>query len=82
MTTSWGGVTSPLAASELGDLARLAEFRNTHPEWVIGRGPGFWQACRREPGGETIVTRYQLGELLDKLADVLRLEALPAPRGP
>lgn len=49
-------------------MLRLSRFRAAHPEVIIGDGGfGTLQARIPEPDGETVVTRYTLGELLDKL---------------
>lgn len=51
------------------ELARLRQFRAGHPDVLIGDGGfGTWQALIPEVNGETVVTRYTLRELLDKLA--------------
>lgn len=61
-----------LAADEPDQVPRLMTFRVTHPEVVIGGGGfGTWQARIPEENGETVITRYRLGELLDKLDIVL-----------
>jgi hypothetical protein len=55
------------------ELARLRQFRVGHPDVLIGDGGfGTWQALIPEPevNGETVVTRYTLRELLDRLADI------------
>jgi hypothetical protein len=53
---------------ELGQLARLARFRTAHPEVIVGDGGfGTVQARIPELNGETVITRYTLRELLDKL---------------
>jgi hypothetical protein len=51
---------------------RLQAFRERHPEIVIGtlgRG-GPWQARIPEDHGETVVTRYTLRDLLDRLDEL------------
>ncbi|HEY6316247.1 MAG TPA: hypothetical protein VIY52_36310 [Streptosporangiaceae bacterium] len=61
-----------LAASEPDQVPRLAAFRAAHPEVIIG-DLGFgtvWQARIPEPDGETVITRYTLRELLDRLGAV------------
>lgn len=51
------------------DLARLRQFRVGHPDVLIGDGGfGTWQDLIPEVNGETVVTRYTLRELLDRLA--------------
>ncbi|HEY6314940.1 MAG TPA: hypothetical protein VIY52_29635 [Streptosporangiaceae bacterium] len=45
---------------------RLTRFREEHPEVeIVARG--YWQALIPEPDGETVITRWDLGEFLDKL---------------
>jgi hypothetical protein len=57
---------------ELDQLARLTRFRAAHPEVIVGDGGfGTVQARIPELDGETVITRYTLRELLDKL-DQLR----------
>lgn len=61
---------------EEDQLSRLATFRAAHPEVVIGDGGfGTWLAVIPEENGETVVSRYTLRELLDKLG------SLYEPRG-
>jgi hypothetical protein len=53
---------------ELGQMLRLQQFRKKHPDVIIGDGGfGTWQARIPAPDGETVITRYKLRELLDKL---------------
>lgn len=75
------GMTGRPAGRELGRLAlvpdepdqvlRLHHFQEEHPDVIIGGGDGFRQARIPEPDGETIITRYSLRELLDKLGELL-----------
>lgn len=59
-------------AEDYGQAVRLAEFRVRHPDVIIGDlGFGAWQARIPEPDGETVVTRYALKDLLDKLGELL-----------
>jgi len=61
-----------LVPDEPAHLIRLATFRAAHPDVIIGDGGfGTWQARIPEPDGETVITRYTLRELLDKLAELL-----------
>ena len=56
---------------ELDQLARLARFRAAHPEAILGDGGfGTVQARIPELNGETVITRYTLRELLDKLDEL------------
>ena len=60
-----------LVPDELDQLARLARFRAAHPEVIIGDGGfGTVQARIPELNGETVITRYTLRELLDKLDEL------------
>ena len=57
---------------EEDQLSRLGAFRAAHPEAVIGDGGfGTWLAVIPEENGETVVSRYTLRELLDKLGEIL-----------
>jgi hypothetical protein len=56
---------------ELHQVARLARFRTAHPDVIVGDGGfGTVQARIPEPNGETVITRYTLRELLDKLDEL------------
>ena len=66
---SWPGL--PLVRDEPGQAARLQQFRADHPGVIVGQYEfGTWQAVIPEPSGETVVTRYTLRELLDKLDEL------------
>lgn len=56
-----------------GQLWRLGQFRARNPGVVIRRdtGLGFWQAWIPVSNGGTVITRYLLPDLLDKLEDLL-----------
>jgi hypothetical protein len=60
-----------LAPDEPDQVLRLIRFRQDHPEVIIGDG-GFrtFQARIPEPSGETVITRYSLRELLDRLDEL------------
>lgn len=61
----------PGVLGEPDQLLRLAGFRAAHPEVIIGDGGfGTLQARIREPDGETVITRYTLRELLDRLDEL------------
>jgi hypothetical protein len=58
-------------ADELDQVARLVSFRRAHPEVIVGDGGfGTMQARIPEPNGETVITRYTLRELLDRLDEL------------
>ncbi len=61
-----------LAPDEPDQVLRLHHFRQAHPEVIVGDG-GFrtFQARIPEENGETVITRYSLRELLDKLGELL-----------
>ena len=61
----------PGALGEPDQLLRLSRFRDAHPDVIIGDG-GFstFQARIPEPDGETVITRYMLRELLDRLDEL------------
>jgi hypothetical protein len=60
-----------IAADEPDQVLRLGRFREEHPDVIIGDGGfGTWQARIPEPEGETVITRYTLRELLDKLDEL------------
>ena len=60
-----------LPASDV-DLARREQMLAAHPGLKISAGTGHWQAEIAEPpAGNTIITRHTLGELLDRLGQVL-----------
>jgi hypothetical protein len=61
-----------LVPDEPDQVVRLSRFRAAHPEVIIGDGGfGTMQARIPEPTGETVITRYTLRELLDKLDELL-----------
>ena len=61
-----------LAPDEPDQVLRLGRFREEHPDVIIGDGGfGTWQARIPEPNGETVITRYTLRELLDKLGELM-----------
>jgi hypothetical protein len=61
-----------LRPDELDQVIRLARFRAAHPDVIVGDGRfGTMQARILEPNGETVITRYILKELLDKLEELL-----------
>jgi hypothetical protein len=74
MNGAYGGVTRPALRTvpdEPDQVPRLNRFREEHPGVAIGAGSGWWQALVPEANGETVVTRYTLRALLDKLDELL-----------
>lgn len=51
-------------------VPRLLDFRAAHPEVTIELD-GFWRAVIPAENGETVVCRYELKAVLDKLAELL-----------
>jgi hypothetical protein len=71
-----------LGAEDLGQLLRLQLFRQRHPDVIIGDGGfGTIQARIPELSGETVVTRYRLDELLDRLDDLTGEQDQPEQAG-
>jgi hypothetical protein len=61
-----------IAPDEPDQEIRLGRFREEHPDVIIGDGGfGTWQARVPESHGETVITRYTLRELLDKLGELI-----------
>ena len=64
--------TPGIASDEPDQVLRLIRFRMDHPDVIIGDGGfGTCQARIPESHGETVVTRYILRELLDKLDELI-----------
>ena len=77
----------PFVLGDPAELAWLDRFRGEHPDVLVGGGGfGTWQALIPEPNGETVVVRYTLRELLDKLdelfPDLPRIARHLSPRAP
>jgi len=61
-----------IASDEPDQVLRLSRFRKEHPDVIIEDGGfGTWQARIPESHGETVITRYTLRELLDKLGELI-----------
>jgi len=56
-----------LVHGDLDQVLRLNQYRRDHPGVTVCAGPGYWQAQIPQRNGETVITRYQLKDLLDKL---------------
>jgi hypothetical protein len=71
MSDSNARLTRPalrMARDEPDQVPRLLAFRAAHPHVIIDAGEfGVWQALIPRPNGETVVARYELKALLDKL---------------
>lgn len=52
-------------------LIRREQLLTAHPNLRISAGTGFWQSEITEPNGNTITTRYTLGELCDLVEQLL-----------
>jgi hypothetical protein len=79
---NWGFSRMHLVPDEPDQVPRLTRFRAEHPDVIIGSGGfGTWQARIPEPSGETVITRYRLVELLDKLDEVTSQPGAPAAPG-
>jgi hypothetical protein len=60
-----------IAPDEPDQVLRLGQFREEHPDVIIGDGGfGTWQACIAESDGERIISRYALRELWDGLGEL------------
>lgn len=72
-----------LVPEEPDQVLRLHHFQEEHPYVIVGGGDGFRQARIPEPNdGETVITRYTLRELLDRLDEVTkRQQDQPGPPG-
>jgi hypothetical protein len=58
-------------------LSRRRQFQDAHPQVeIVCLGPA-WQGVIHQPHGEDVVTRYELGALLDVLE-----QRLTTPRDP
>jgi hypothetical protein len=71
-------VTLTLPASAAA-LLRREQLLKAHPNMRISAGTGFWQAEIDEPSGMTIITRYELGKLIDRVQVVLAATAALRP---
>ena len=52
-------------------LIRRQQLCEAHPDLRINAGTGYWQAEIDETGGMTVITRYELDQLLDRVEIVL-----------
>lgn len=69
-------LTLPASAAA---LLRREQLLKAHPNIRINAGTGFWQAEINEPYGVTIITRYELDELIDRVQPVLAAASAPQP---
>jgi hypothetical protein len=61
-------LTLPTSATA---LLRREQLLNAWPHLRISAGTGYWQAEINEPRGQRVITRYGLGELLDRVESML-----------
>ena len=52
-------------------VPRREAYEKAHPDVKITYHGGWWQAVIPEDAGETVITRYELKALLDKLGEIL-----------
>ncbi len=72
-----------MARDEPDQVPRLREFRAAHPDVIVEAGEfGTWQARIPEENGESVITRYVLRELLDKLDELTGASADPGREVP
>jgi hypothetical protein len=67
----FAGPARRLVPDELEQVMRLARFRQAYPGVMVGAGRGWWQAVIPEPNGEQVITRHTLGQLLDRLDELI-----------
>lgn len=60
------GSPGPAVRPGPADRQRLMRFREEHPEVEIV-AHGYWQALIPGPDGETVITRWDLDEFLERL---------------
>ena len=59
----------PGGCCEDDQVPRLLEFRKYHPDVTIELD-GFWRAVIPADNGETVICRYELRDVLDKLDEL------------
>jgi hypothetical protein len=59
-----------LPGGEVDQVPRLMEFRTHHPEITI-KLDGFWRAIVPAENGQTVISRYELRDVLDELDELL-----------
>ena len=64
-----GHPRTPPGGSEGDQVPRLLDFRAAHPDVSIELD-GFWQAVIPAENGESVVCRYHLRDVLDKLDEL------------
>jgi hypothetical protein len=60
-------------------VPRWKAFEAAHPDVEITYNGPFWQAVLQQDVGETLITRYELGALLDKLEQMEGRRGAPKP---
>jgi hypothetical protein len=71
-----GAVTRITLPADDRALIRREQICAAHPELRISAGTGYWQAEITEPHGKTVITRFDLDELLNRVEQLLG----PGPR--
>jgi hypothetical protein len=71
-----------VAAGRLTPALRLRRFRADHPDIdiLLRAVGGPWQAIMAEPGGKTVLNRWELSDLLDELDRRIADPGQAAPR--
>jgi hypothetical protein len=67
MQVPCGHVVSPALPATGAALIRREQLLTANPHLHINAGTGYWQAEIDEPRGQTVTTRFELGELCDRV---------------
>ena len=59
------------AVTMTDQVVRREQYEAMHPDVVITYHETHWQAVIPEAGGETVIVRYELESLLDRLEELL-----------
>jgi hypothetical protein len=52
---------------EFGQIPRKVRYEREHPDVQIIYGTDHWQAVIPVQGGQNVITRFELGDLMDEL---------------